>query len=211
MEDVLDVYETAYDSLRPVVCMDEEPYQLHGESREPLPMRSGSDQKIDSEYVRGGTCSIFVFTEPLSGVRHVSVRNRRTAVDWAHEIKHLADVCYPEVEKIVLVLDNLNTHTMGSLYKAFPALEARRLAKRFEVHFTPKHGSWLNIAEIELNVMTKQCLSRRIDSIEKLDIELRAWESKRNTDVSKIKWHFTNDQARVKLISLYPKLTPLNT
>ncbi len=211
MEDVLDVYEMPYDSLRPVVCMDEKPYQLHGESREPLPMRKGSEQKIDSEYVRNGTCSIFVFTEPLNGVRHVSVRNRRTAVDWAHKIKYLADVCYPEVEKIVLVLDNLNTHTMGSLYKAFPAAEARRLAKRFEVHFTPKHGSWLNIAEIELNVMTKQCLSRRIDSIEKLDVELRAWESKRNTDVSKIKWHFTNDQARVKLISLYPKLTSLNT
>jgi hypothetical protein len=211
MEDILDVYEMPYNPLRPVVCMDEKPYQLHGESRKPLPMRKGSELKTDSEYVRKGTCSIFVFTEPLGGVRHVSVRDRRTAADWAQEIKHLADVCYPDVEKIILVLDNLNTHTLGSLYKAFPAAEARRIAKRFEIHFTPKHGSWLNIAEIELNVITKQCLNRRVESTEKLSTELVAWESKRNTDISKINWHFTNDQARIKLISLYPKIIPLNT
>jgi hypothetical protein len=211
MEDILDIYEISYNPLRPVICMDEKPYQLPGESREPLLMRKGSELKTDSEYIRKGTCSIFVFTEPLGGVRHVSVKEQRTAVDWAKEIKYLADVCYPDAEKIVLVLDNLNTHTLGSLYKTFPAAEARRLARRFEMHFTPKHGSWLNIAEVELNVMTKQCLSRRVESINKLKTELLAWESKRNNDSSKINWHFTNNHARSKLISLYPKLIPLDS
>ena len=205
MEDILDVYELPYNPLRPVVCMDEKPYQLLGESREPLLMRQGSNQKIDSEYVREGTCSIFVFTEPLGGVRHLNVRDRRTAKDWAEEIKDLVDISYPNVEKIILVMDNLNTHRIASLYKAYPAAEARRIARRLEVHFTPKHGSWLNIAEIELNVMTRQCLNRRIDDLEKLRSELSAWGRKRNTDISKINWHFTNDQARTKLISLYPK------
>ena len=141
MEDVLDVYELPYDPQQPVVCMDEKPYQLLGESREPLPMREGRDQKIDSEYVRQGTCSIFVFTEPLGGTRHVNVRAKRTAIDWAEEMQYLVDVCYPGVEKIILVLDNLNTHTISSLYKAFPPEQARRIARRLEVHFTPKHGS----------------------------------------------------------------------
>lgn len=205
MEDVLDVYERPYDPSRPVVCMDEKPYQLLGEVREVLPMRQGNEKKTDSEYIRKGTASIFVFTEPLGGVRHVSARPQRTAVDWAHEMRDLADLWYPDAEKIVVVLDNLNTHTLGAFYKAFPAAEARRLVKRFEIHYTPKHGSWLNIAEIEINVMTTQCLSRRIDTLEKLSSELSAWESKRNSDSSKINWHFTNDRARVKLISLYPK------
>jgi len=205
MEDVLDVYELPYDPQQPVVCMDEKPYQLLGESREPLPMREGSDQKIDSEYVREGTCSIFIFTEPLGGTRHVNVRAQRTAIDWAEEIQYLVDVSYPTVEKIILVLDNLNTHTIASLYKAFPPEEARRIARRLEVHFTPKHGSWLNIAEIELNVMTKQCLSRRIDNSETLSSELAAWERGRNARSSKIRWHFTNTEARTKMISLYPK------
>ena len=205
MEDVLDVYELPYNPQLPVVCMDEKPYQLLGESREPLPMREGSDQKIDSEYVRQGTCSIFVFTEPLGGTRHVNVRTQRTAIDWAEEIQYLVDVSYPSVEKIILVLDNLNTHTIASLYKAFPPEEARRIARRLEVHFTPKHGSWLNIAEIELNVMTKQCLSRRIDNIETLGSELSAWERGRNGRSAKIRWHFTNTEARTKMISLYPE------
>ena len=205
MEDVLDVYEMPFNPLRPVVCMDEKPYQLLGEAREPLPMRIGSNQKIDSEYVREGTCSIFVFTEPLGGVRHLNVRNQRTSIDWAEEIKYLADVSYPDAEKIVLVLDNLNTHKISSLYKAFPPEEARRIAKRLEVHYTPKHGSWLNIAEIELNVMTRQCLKRRIDNLDKLRVELSSWENERNTNSSKINWHFTNNQARTKLSSLYPK------
>ncbi len=190
--------------------MDEKPYQLLGEAREPLPIRQGNNQKIDSEYVREGTCSIFVFTEPLGGVRHVSVRTQRTAKDWAEEIKYLVDVGYPDVEKIILVMDNLNTHKLSSLYKAFSPEEARRIAKRLELHYTPKHGSWLNIAEIELNVMTRQCLKRRVDQIETLRSELSAWEIERNTNIAKINWHFTNNQAREKLISLYPKLIPAN-
>ena len=211
MEDILDVYELPYNPLRPVVCMDEKPYQLLGESREPLPMRKGSNQKIDSEYVREGTCSIFVFTEPLGGVRHLNVRNQRTAIDWAEEIKYLTDISYPNAEKIILILDNLNTHKISSLYKAFPPEEARRIAKRLEIHYTPKHGSWLDIAEIELNVMTRQCLKRRIDNLVKLRSELSLWERERNSNSAKINWHFTNNQARVKLISLYPKTILTNS
>ena len=191
--------------------MDEKPYQLLGEAREPLPIREGSNQKIDSEYVREGTCSIFVFTEPLGGVRHVSVRTQRTAKDWAEEIKYLVDVGYPDVEKIILVMDNLNTHRLSSLYKAFTPVEARRIAKRLEIHHPPKHGSWLNIAEIELNVMTRQCLKRRVDHLEKLRSELSAWEIERNSNIAKINWHFTNNQAREKLISLYPKIILANS
>ena len=174
MEDVLDVYELTYDPMRPVVCMDEKPYQLLGETREPLPMRPGDDRKVDSEYIRNGTCSIFAFIEPLAGKHHVSVREHRTAVDWAEEIKYLVDVMYPEVEKTILVMDNLNTHKPASLYKKYPAAEARRLIKHLEIYYTPKHGSWLDIAEIELNVMTRQCLSRRIDDINHLRSELSA-------------------------------------
>lgn len=168
MEDVLDVYELPYDEKRPVVCMDEKPYQLLGEAREPLPMIPGSDQKTDSEYVRNGTVSIFAFVEPLGGTHHVSVREHRTAVDWAEEIKYLVDTMYPDAEKIVLVMDNLNTHKPASLYKRYPPEEARRIITKLEIHYTPKHGSWLDIAEIELNVMTRQCLSRRIADIELL-------------------------------------------
>ena len=205
MEDILDVYERPYDPRTPVVCMDEKPYQLLGEVREPLPMRSGDIQKIDSEYTRNGTVSIFVFVEPLGGVRHVSVREHRTAIDWAEEIKYLVEVSYPDSEKIVLVMDNLNTHALASLYKAFPASEARRIARKLEIHYTPKHGSWLNIAEIELNVMTRQCLSQRISDIEKLRQELSAWEQDRNGHAACIQWQFTTDKARTKLVSLYPK------
>lgn len=165
MADILDIYEMPYNPEVPVVCMDEKPYQLLGETREPLPMRPGDTQKTDSEYVRKGLCSIFVFVEPLGGVRHVSVREHRTAVDWAEEIRYLVDVSYPDRDKIILVMDNLNTHALSSLYKTFPAPEARRIAKKLEIHYTPKHGSWLDIAEIELNVMTRQCLSRRIADI----------------------------------------------
>lgn len=174
MEDVLDVYELPYDPLRPVVCMDEKPYQLLGEARESWAMRPGDNRKVDSEYVRHGTCSIFAFVEPLGGKHHVSVREHRTAVDWAEEIKYLVDVLYPDVDKIVLVMDNLNTHKPASLYKRFKPEEARRITKKLEIHYTPKHGSWLDIAEIELNVMTRQCLNRRIDNIEFLRKELAA-------------------------------------
>jgi hypothetical protein len=204
MEDVLDVYELPYDPRRPVVCMDEKPYQLLGEAREPLPMRPGDDQKIDFEYVRNGTCSIFAFVEPLGGMHHVSVHEHRTAIDWAMEIKYLSDEMYPNAEKIILVMDNLNTHKAASLYKAFAPAEARRIIKRLEIHYTPKHGSWLDMAEIELNIMTRQCLSRRIETIVLLKEELAAWESERNQGNAKIKWHFQTKDARVKLISLYP-------
>ena len=205
MEDILDIYEMPYDPVVPVVCMDEKPYQLLGEVREPLPMRPGDTQKVDSEYMRNGTCSIFVFVEPLGGPRHVSVRERRTAIDWAEEIKYLVDVSYPDCPKIILVMDNLNTHTITSLYKTYPALEARRIARRLEIHFTPKHGSWLNMAEVELNVMTRQCLSRRIAAVDELRQELAAWETGRNKSVARINWQFTTESARTKLISLYPK------
>lgn len=204
MEDVLDVYELSYDPVRPVVCMDEKPYQLLGHVRDPLPMRPGDNQKIDSEYVRCGTCSIFAFVEPLGGRHHTSVREHRTALDWANEIKYLVDVMYPDAEKIILVMDNLNTHKVASLYKAYLPAEVRRITKRLELHYTPKHGSWLNMAEIELNVMTRQCLSRRISTIELLQQELAAWEAEHNQEQTKIKWHFQTGDARNKLISLYP-------
>lgn len=205
MEDILHVYSLPYNPEVPVVCMDEKPYQLLGETREPLQTRPGDIKKTDSEYVRCGTCSIFVFTEPLADYRHVSVREHRTKKDWAEEIKHLLTEVYPDKEKVILVMDNLNTHTKAALYENFPAKEAAALANRLEIHYTPKHGSWLNIAEIELNAMTRQCLERRIDEIEKLDRELSVWESERNLQRRTVKWQFTTEDARVKLRSLYPK------
>lgn len=205
MEDVLDVYEMPYNPSNPVVCMDEKPYQLLGEARESWAMRPGDNKKIDSEYVREGTCSIFAFIEPLGGRHHVSVREHRTAVDWAEEIKYLVDVMYPNAERIILVMDNLNTHKPSSLYKRYKPEEARRIIKKLEIHFTPKHGSWLDIAEIELNVMTRQCLSRRVETMDKLTSELAAWEKERNELGAKVNWQFRTKDARVKLISLYPK------
>ena len=172
-------------------------------------MRPGDTQKVDSEYVRNGTCSIFVFVEPLGGVRHVSVRAHRTAIDWAEEIRYLVDVSYPDRNKIILVMDNLNTYALSSLYKAFPAPEARRIAQKLEIHYTPKHGSWLDISEIELNVMTRQCLSRRIKDMDMLCQELAAWERDRNEHTACIQWQFTTDNARTKLVSLYPKFSPI--
>lgn len=206
MEDVIDVYELPYDSIRPVVCLDEKPYQLLGEVCQPLPMRPGDDMKLDSEYERKGTCSIFAMVEPLTGKQHVSVRERRTALDWAEEIQYLCDVMYPDAQKILLVMDNLNTHVLGSLYKRFKPEEAHRLARKLEIHYTPKHGSWLNMAEIELNVLTRQCLNRRVESIEKLEKEIQAWENKRNKKPTPIHWLFTKEKARAKLASLYPDL-----
>lgn len=169
-------------------------------------MRPGDNKKIDSEYVRNGTCSIFAFIEPLGGRHHVSVREYRTAVDWAEEIKYLVDEMYPDVEKIILVMDNLNTHKTASLYKKYPPEEARRIIKKLEIHYTPKHGSWLDIAEIELNVMTRQCLSRRINSIDALRTELAAWEQERNSNRATVNWPFRTKDARIKLVSLYPEI-----
>lgn len=205
MEDVLDIYELPYNKDIPVVCMDEKPYQLLGEARESWAMRPGDNKKIDSEYTRNGTCSIFAFVEALAGRHHVSVREHRTAIDWAEEIRYLVDEIYPAAQKIILVMDNLNTHKPASLYEAFPPEEARRIIKKLEIHYTPKHGSWLDIAEIELNVMTRQCLSRRIASIDALRSELSAWEDERNNGKSKVNWQFTTKDARIKLVSLYPE------
>ena len=205
MEDVLDIYELPYNPDIPVVCMDEKPYQLLGEARESWAMRPGDNKKIDSEYTRNGTCSIFAFVEALAGRHHVSVREHRTAIDWAEEIRYLVDEMYPDAQKIILVMDNLNTHKPASLYKAFPPEEARRIIKKLEIHYTPKHGSWLDIAEIELNVMTRQCLSRRIGSIDVLRSELSAWTNERNNGKSKVNWQFTTKDARIKLVSLYPE------
>ena len=205
MEDVLDIYELPYNKDIPVVCMDEKSYQLLGEARESWAMRPGDNKKIDSEYIRNGTCSIFAFVEALAGRHHVSVREHRTAIDWAEEIRYLDDEMYPDIQKIILVMDNLNTHKPASLYKAFPPEEARRIIKKLEIHYTPKHGSWLDIAEIELNVMTRQCLSRRISSIDVLRSELAAWEGERNNGKSKVNWQFTTKDARIKLVSPYPE------
>jgi hypothetical protein len=206
MEDILDIYELPYNPLFPVVCMDEKPYQLLGEVRDSWSMRPGDDKKVDSEYKRNGTCSIFASIEPLGGRHHVSVREHRTAIDWAEEIKYLVDEMYPDVEKIILVMDNLNTHKPASLYKRYSPEEARRIIKKLEIHYTPKHGSWLDIAEIELNVMTRQCLSRRIENIEILRSELAAWERERNSNQITVNWQFRTNNARIKLVSLYPEL-----
>jgi hypothetical protein len=206
MEDVLEVYQRPYDPQYPVVCMDEKPYQLLGEVRAPIPMKPGRAKREDSEYVRNGTCSIFIFTEPLAGRRHQDARERRTKVDWAAQIDKLLTIHYPDAEKIILVSDNLNTHTISSLYEAFTPEKALRLAKRLEMHHTPKHGSWLNIAEIELSAMTTQCLSRRINNLSSLREELSAWETCRNKQTKSVDWQFTTTDARVKLKRLYPNI-----
>ena len=188
----------------PVVCMDEKPYQLLGHAREPIPAAPGGDAKIDSEYVRCGTCSIFVWVEPLAGRRRVAARSQRTRIDFAHEVDRLQRVEYPDARKVVLVMDNLNTHTTGSLYEAFEPAKAHALARRLEIHHTPKHGSWLNIAEIELSALTRQCLDRRIDDIDALNSELAAWQNAVNTAQRQVNWHFTTSDARTRLRHLYP-------
>lgn len=205
MEDVLDVYARPYDPARPVVAMDEKPLQLLGHAREPIPAAPGRDRKEDSEYIRHGTCSIFIWAEPLAGSRRVVARQRRTRIDWAHEVDHLLTIDYPDAQKVVLVMDNLNTHTAGSLYEAFAPPKARSLTERLEIHYTPKHGSWLNIAEIELSALTRQCLDRRIDDLEILNRELTAWQQATNADQRQVHWHFTTADARVRLRHLYPE------
>ena len=204
MEDVLDVYVRPYDAQRPVVNMDEHPVQLVKETRCGVATRPGKPERYDFEYERNGTAVNFMFTEALSGWRKVRVRERKTAVDWAHEIKDLLTIDYPEAETVVLVCDNLNTHTPASLYKAFPPEEARRLARRLDIHYTPKHGSWLNIAEIELSVLSNQCLKERMPDIESLKEQVSAWTNDRNNDCRAVHWRFTTDDARIKLTKLYP-------
>jgi len=204
MEEVLEVYQRPYDPKRPQVCLDETSKQLIGEVAMPMPAKPGRSQRRDYEYVRRGTANLFMMCEPLKGRRHVKVTDRRTAVDFAQVIKELVDVHYPDAEKIVLVMDNLNTHKTASLYQAFAPAEAMRLASRLEIHYTPKHGSWLNMAEIELGVLGKQCLDRRIESPEELVREVVAWEAKRNRSGQAIDWRFTTKDARIKLKRLYP-------
>jgi hypothetical protein len=207
MEDVLDLYCLPYDPEVPLICMDEQPTQLIAETRPTLPQKPGKPERYDYEYERKGTAANFMFTEPLGGWRKVSVRERRTSIDWAQEIKELLDRDYPEAEKIRLVVDNLNTHKIASLYEAFEPEEARRLAKRLEIHYTPKHGSWLNIAEIELSVLTSQCLNNRcIPDIQTLVKETKAWEKHRNRSQKGVDWQFTTADAWIKLKRLYPQI-----
>jgi len=204
MEDVLEVYHRPFDEAVPVVCMDEKPYQLLAHARAAIPARPGQDLKEDSEYVRHGTCSIFVWAQPLAGRRRVVARRQRTRIDWAHEIDQLLTIDYPNADRVVLVMDNLNTHTLGSLYEAFEPTKARALAQKLEIHYTPKHGSWLNIAEIELSALTRQCLQRRIDNLDTLNTELTAWQTATNSDERQVDWQFTTSDARIKLRNLYP-------
>ncbi len=205
MEDVLAVYARQYDKNMPVVCMDEKPYQLLGDTREPLQMGHGNPLREDYEYIRGGACSIFIFTEPLSGWRYAQAFPQRTKKDWAHSVQWLLNEQYPQENKIVLVMDNLNTHAVSSLYETFPPDEAFRLAQRLEMHFTPKHGSWLNIAEIELSAMAAQCLGgRRIPDLMTLNAELAAWQTRRNQSQKGVDWQFSTSDARIKLKRLYP-------
>ena len=213
MEDVLEVYKRPFDKNCPVICMDEKPLQLLADARKRIPAKpatadkSGQPQKIDNEYVRKGTCSIFMFTEPLGGYRYAKAYEHRTKIDWAQNVKRLLDEDYPDAEKVILVMDNLNTHNISSLYEAFPPEEAFRLAQRLEIHYTPKHGSWLNIAEIELSALSAECLgNRRIDKLEDLNKELSSWQSDRNKNQKGVDWQFTVEDARIKLKHVYPVL-----
>lgn len=206
MEDVLEVYQRPYDPKRPQVCLDEASKQLIGETCTPIPAAPGREAREDYEYVRKGTANLFMMSEPLAGRRHVTVTDRRTKKDFANVIRELVDERYPEADQIVLVMDNLNTHSAASLYEAFEPAEARRLAEKLEIHHTPKHGSWLDMAEIELGILNRQCLNRRLDNVATLKHEIAAWECDRNRRESKVKWRFTTADARIRLRRLYPSL-----
>ena len=206
MEDVLDLYKRPYDQDCPIVCMDEQPVQLVKDTREPIEAKPGRPERHDYEYERCGTAACFMFTEVLAGWRKVNVKKQRTAIDWAREIKVLLDEDYPDAKKVILVCDNLNTQKLGSLYQAFAPEEAHRLMRRLEIHHTPKHGSWLNIAEIELSVFTGQCLGRRISTIETLASEATTWSLCRNAKQKSVDWQFSTSDARIKLKRLYPKI-----
>lgn len=206
MEDVLDVYTRPYDARFPQICLDEGSKQLLDETREPLPMKPGEPARFDSEYEREGTCSLFLACEPLTGKRFLQVREQRTKVDWAQFVRELIEVHYPEAEKIVLVLDNLNTHTPSSFYEIFEPAEAWRLSQKLEIHYTPKHGSWLNMAEIELSVLARQCLNRRLPTIQVVRQQVDAWQHERNAQQVTINWRFTAADARIKLKRLYPSI-----
>lgn len=206
MEDVLEVYSRPFDPARPVVCLDECGKQLVAETRVPLPAEPGQVERYDYEYERCGSANLFMLFEPLAGFRHVKTTDRRTAVDFAEVVRDLVDVHYPRAEKIVLTMDNLNTHKLASLYQAFPPEEARRMVERLEIHHTPKHGSWLNMAEIELSALAIQCLDRRIADRETLAREVAAWQEARNAAGNTVDWRFTTADARIKLKRLYPSI-----
>jgi hypothetical protein len=206
MEDVLDVYHRPYDEKRPLVCLDEASKQLIGEVIEPIPAGPGQPERFDYEYTRHGTANLFMVSMPLLGWRAVHVTERRTAVDFAEVVRWRVEEVHEEAEKVVLVMDNLNTHKLASLYEAFPPEQARRIAEKLEIHHTPKHGSWLNMAEIELSVLARQCLARRIETREELEREVAAWEEERNERGVEIRWRFTTADARIKLRRLYPVL-----
>ena len=210
MEDILEVYKRLHDPLRPLVCLDESNKQHIIEISNPIPMEPGKPKRYDTEYERNGVSNLFMMFEPLSGWRHVEVTDHRTAVDWAHQVKFLVDVRHRDAERIVLVEDNLNTHSPASLYKAFSPEEARRIIDKLEFHYTPKHGSWLDMAEIELSILSRQCLDRRIPDQDTLRKEIKAWEDKRNECKATMDWRFTTEDARIKLKRLYPKVPELD-
>jgi len=207
MEDILEVYKRPYDAKKPLVCLDESSKQQVNEVRTPLPMKPGQAERYDTEYERNGVSHLFMIFSPLEGTRRVEVTNNHRAVEWAKQIKKLVDEDYPDAEKIVLVMDNLNTHRPSSLYKAFEPSEARRLTERLEIHYTPKHGSWLDMAEVEFSVLSRQCLSRRIPDQETLRKEVDAWVKERNLAKTKMNWRFTAQDARIKLKKLYPTIS----
>ena len=206
MEDVLELYSLPYDPKRPLICLDESSKQQLIEVRKPIPIEPGSPERYDTEYERNGVSNLFMIFEPLTGWRHVEVTDRRTSIDWAHQVKALVDGRYKDADTLVLVEDNLNTHTPASFYKAFEPEEARRIIDKLEFHYTPKHGSWLDMAEIELSILSRQCLNRRIPDQQTLRREVEAWEGKRNECKATMDWRFTTDDARIKLKRLYPVL-----
>ena len=207
MEDVLDVYATSGDPLHPRVCFDEKSVQLIAEKRKPLPGKPQQPERFDYEYQRNGTCNLFVFFQPFAGWRHIQITERRTKVDFAHSMRYLVDELFPEADKIIIVLDNLNTHTPAALYEAFEPAEAKRILDRLEFHYTPKHGSWLNMVEIEIGVLAEQCLDRRIPDRQTLASEIAAWEGFRNEQKATVDWQFRTTDARIKLKRLYPTLS----
>jgi hypothetical protein len=206
MEEVLDVYKRAYNPKKPLVCFDERPKQLILEMREPIQARPGKAFRYDYEYRRNGVANIFMMFEPLAGKRYVRVTERRASKDWAWCVRQLVDEHYPDAEAIVLVMDNLNTHKRASLYEAFLPAEAKRIADKLEIHYTPKHGSWLNMAEIEISVLSRQCLSERMDNMDRLETEVLSWSDARNANESKVDWRFTTADARTRLKKLYPTI-----
>ena len=211
MEDVLQVYARPFSANTPVICMDEASKQLFGEVRKELPMRPGDPKRIDSEYVRLGTCNLFMFCEPLRGFRHVRVTERRTKIDWAYALRDFLNEHYSKAEKIVLVMDNLNTHSPGSFFEAFSPEIASELTNRLEIHYTPKHGSWLNIAECEFSALSRQCLNRRIETAEELATEVNAWQKDRNVMAKNVNWQFKTSDARIKLRRLYPEFARVDS